>query len=176
VLILRVRAFISRPANCGEDEKDGEGHEATESSELSRDRLAGRACGQGAGSGAIQFTNSRRGRRYFREPFDRGHRRDEAITHAGNGLDETGFFGVIAQDRADFTDGSVDAVFGIDPGGNPTGGTQILEQVTLSPDGNHYSGKFTFRAYDIDGNPTLAVTGVLTATRITPNTPFSSLL
>jgi hypothetical protein len=65
---------------------------------------------------------------------------------------------------------------GNDPGGNPTGGAQILERVTLSPDGNSYSGKFTFQAYDINGNPTLAVTGELTATRITPSTPFSSLL
>jgi len=65
---------------------------------------------------------------------------------------------------------------GNDPFGNPAGGAQILEQITLSPDGNSYSGKFTFQAYDVNGNPTLAVTGVLTATRITTSTPFSSLL
>lgn len=65
---------------------------------------------------------------------------------------------------------------GNDPGGNPEDGAQLLEQVTLSPDGNHYSGAFKFQAYDINGNPTLAITGTLTATRITPSTPFSSLL
>jgi hypothetical protein len=65
---------------------------------------------------------------------------------------------------------------GNDPSGNPQGGAQLLEQITLSPDGNYYSGKFSFQAYDIKGNPTLAVTGTLTATRITPSTPFSSLL
>jgi hypothetical protein len=65
---------------------------------------------------------------------------------------------------------------GNDPFGNPEDGAQILEKVTLSPDGNHYSGKFTFQAYDINGNPSLAVTGVVTATRITTSTPFGSLL
>lgn len=65
---------------------------------------------------------------------------------------------------------------GNDPFGNPQDGAQLLEQITLSADGNHYSGKFTFQAYDINGNPTLAVTGELTATRITTSTPFSSLL
>ncbi|HTW62466.1 MAG TPA: hypothetical protein VMD55_11705 [Terracidiphilus sp.] len=65
---------------------------------------------------------------------------------------------------------------GNDPSGNPQGGAQLLEQVTLSPDGNHYSGRFTFQAYDLSGSPTLEVTGVLTATRITTSTPFGSLL
>ncbi len=64
---------------------------------------------------------------------------------------------------------------GNDPMGNPQGGAQILEKITLSPDGNSYSGKFTFQAYDTNGNPTLAVTGTLTAKRITPDTPFSAL-
>lgn len=65
---------------------------------------------------------------------------------------------------------------GNDPGGNPQDGAQLLEQVTLSPDGNHYSGKFTFQAYDIKGEPTVSVTGVMTATRITVTTPFQNLL
>lgn len=65
---------------------------------------------------------------------------------------------------------------GNDPDGNPQGGAQLLEQVTLSPDGNHYSGTFRFQAYDINGSPTLMITGVLTATRITPTTPFRNLL
>lgn len=65
---------------------------------------------------------------------------------------------------------------GNDPSGNPQDGAQLLEQITLSPDGNQYSGRFTFQAYDINGNPTVMITGVLTATRITVSTRFSSLL
>jgi len=65
---------------------------------------------------------------------------------------------------------------GNDPFGNPIDGVQLLEEVTLSPDGDHYSGKFTFKSYDTNGNLQVTITGVLTATRITTSTPFSSLL
>lgn len=65
---------------------------------------------------------------------------------------------------------------GNDPFGNPVDGVQILEAVTLSPDGNHYLGTFKFVGYDINGNPSPTITGQLTATRITTTTPFSSLL
>ncbi len=65
---------------------------------------------------------------------------------------------------------------GNDPTGNPQGGAQLIEHVTLSPDGNHYSGTFTFTAYDTSGNPGPSYTGVFTAKRITPDTPFSDLL
>ena len=64
---------------------------------------------------------------------------------------------------------------GNDPTGNPQGGAQILEKVTLGQDGNHYSGTFSFQAYDINGNPTLMITGTLKATRITPSTSFKEL-
>jgi hypothetical protein len=64
---------------------------------------------------------------------------------------------------------------GNDPTGNPQGGAQILEKVTLSPDGNHYSGTFRFQAYDTSGNPTLMITGGLKATRITTSTSFKEL-
>ena len=60
--------------------------------------------------------------------------------------------------------------------GVPIGGAQLLEDVTLGPDGNHYSGRFTFTAYDTTGKPGMSFTGTLAATRITPSTPFSSLL
>jgi hypothetical protein len=60
--------------------------------------------------------------------------------------------------------------------GNPTGGAQILEQVTLSPDGNHYSGRFSLTAYDTSGNIEVTFTGTLSATRITVGTKFSDLL
>jgi hypothetical protein len=54
-------------------------------------------------------------------------------------------------------------------------GAQLLESVTLSPDGNSYSGSFTLQAYDGNQNPTVYFTGVLTATRITPGTSITDL-
>lgn len=65
---------------------------------------------------------------------------------------------------------------GNDPMGNPQGGAQILEKINLSPDGNSYTGSFSFAAYDTTGKVTLTLTGTIAATRITPATPFSSLL
>lgn len=65
---------------------------------------------------------------------------------------------------------------GNDPNGNPQDGAQLLEGITLSPDGNHYSGNFKFKAYDIDGKVTVTITGQVAATRITTSTPFGSLL
>ena len=60
--------------------------------------------------------------------------------------------------------------------GAPQGGAQIIEKITLSPDGNSYTGTFTLHAYDTSGNVYVWFTGVLSAKRITPNTPFSALL
>ena len=60
--------------------------------------------------------------------------------------------------------------------GNPQAGVQLVEQVTLSPDGNGYSGKFKLDAYDQNGHLTVSFTGVLRATRITVGTPFGTLL
>lgn len=60
--------------------------------------------------------------------------------------------------------------------GNPAGGAQILEQLTLRPDGNHYSGTFTLTAYDTSGNIEVSFTGTLSATRITTGTKFTDLL
>jgi hypothetical protein len=65
---------------------------------------------------------------------------------------------------------------GNDPMGNPQGGAQILEKINLSPDGNSYTGSFSFTAYDTTGKVTLTVTGTLAATRITPATQFGDLL
>jgi hypothetical protein len=64
------------------------------------------------------------------------------------------------------------------PIGPPTGPTQIVENVILSRDGNHYVGTFTLDAYDTpsNGNKLLAhIVGVITATRITVHTPVSSV-
>lgn len=59
--------------------------------------------------------------------------------------------------------------------GNPAGPTHIVEEVTVSPDGNHFTGTFTLDAYDTSGNITHIV-GVLTATRITVDTTVGDLL
>jgi hypothetical protein len=60
--------------------------------------------------------------------------------------------------------------------GNPTGPTRILQQVTLSPDGKHYSGTFTLDAYDTSGTQVAHIVGVIAATRITTNTTVPDLL
>jgi hypothetical protein len=59
--------------------------------------------------------------------------------------------------------------------GNPQAGAQLTEQVTLGPNGNSYSGRFSLTAYDANGHPSVSFTGVLTATRITTNTSITSL-
>jgi hypothetical protein len=56
------------------------------------------------------------------------------------------------------------------------GGAQIIEKITLSPDGNSYSGTFTLHAYDTSGKVYVWSTGVISAKRITSETPFSNLL
>ena len=60
--------------------------------------------------------------------------------------------------------------------GAPQDGAQLIEQITLSPDGESYTGTFTLNAYDTSGNVYTSFTGTLTASRITPDTPFSALL
>jgi hypothetical protein len=58
----------------------------------------------------------------------------------------------------------------------PTAGpTHITETITLSTDGNRYSGTFTLDAYDTSGNIATAFTGLITATRITINTTTNDL-
>jgi hypothetical protein len=60
--------------------------------------------------------------------------------------------------------------------GNPQGGAQLIEEITLSPDGKHYSGTFTLDAYDPSGNQVAHILGVLSATRVTINTKVKDLL
>jgi hypothetical protein len=60
--------------------------------------------------------------------------------------------------------------------GNPTGPTRILQQISLSADGSHYSGTFTLDAYDTSGNHVAHIVGVIAATRITTNTTVPDLL
>jgi hypothetical protein len=59
--------------------------------------------------------------------------------------------------------------------GNPSGPTHIVEDVILSADGNHYIGTFTLDAYDMSNNRVAHIIGVIKGTRITVNTPESSL-
>lgn len=60
--------------------------------------------------------------------------------------------------------------------GNPAGPTRIAEDVTLSPDGNHYTGKFTVDAYDTSGTLVAHIVGVMNGTRITVDTTVGDLL
>lgn len=60
--------------------------------------------------------------------------------------------------------------------GAPQDGTQIIEKITLNPDGDSYTGTFTLKAYGASGNVYQTFTGTLKAKRITPETPFSALL
>ena len=57
--------------------------------------------------------------------------------------------------------------------GNPAGPTHIRETITLSRDGNQYSGSFILDATDTAGNIGPHIVGVIKATRITVNTPLS---
>ncbi|HLY43734.1 MAG TPA: hypothetical protein VKR52_21145 [Terracidiphilus sp.] len=59
--------------------------------------------------------------------------------------------------------------------GNPAGPTQLVESLTLSENGSHYSGTFKLDAYDTSNNLTVSFTGVLSATRITTSTTESEL-
>jgi len=60
--------------------------------------------------------------------------------------------------------------------GNPTGPARFLEEITLSADGNHYTGRFTLDAYDALGHPVAHIVGVVAGTRITLNTTVPDLL
>lgn len=57
--------------------------------------------------------------------------------------------------------------------GNPAGPTHIQETITLSRDGNQYSGSFILDATDPSGNSGPHIVGMIKATRITVNTPLS---
>jgi hypothetical protein len=62
--------------------------------------------------------------------------------------------------------------------GHPGGPTQIVEDIILSRDGNHYAGTFTLDAYDTPSNGNKLLThiiGVVMATRITVHTPVTSV-
>lgn len=60
--------------------------------------------------------------------------------------------------------------------GDPSGPTRITEKVTVSHDGNHFTGTFTLAAYDTKGNLTTSFTGALSGTRVTTSTTMGDLL
>jgi hypothetical protein len=60
--------------------------------------------------------------------------------------------------------------------GNPTGPTRIVENIFLSPDGNHFTGRFTLTAHDTSGNETAHIIGDMHGTRVTVHTKVSDLL
>jgi len=60
--------------------------------------------------------------------------------------------------------------------GPSVGPTQITEQITLSPDGNHYSGTFTLNAYDTNNKIYQTFTGTVSGTRVTVTTKETDLI
>jgi len=63
-----------------------------------------------------------------------------------------------------------------DPNSNLVGLANIREEVTLSPDGKSFTGTFTIDQYDQSGNLLVHIIGVVSATRLTVDTPASSVL
>jgi|SRR5437867_4051054 len=63
-----------------------------------------------------------------------------------------------------------------DPSGNLIGPAQIREQITLDRRGDRYEGTFTIDQYDLSGNPLAHLSGRITATRMTVETPVADVL
>ena len=60
--------------------------------------------------------------------------------------------------------------------GPSVGPTQITEEVTLSPDGMHYTGTFTLNAYDLNNAIFQTFTGTVSGTRVTIITKETDLI
>jgi hypothetical protein len=60
--------------------------------------------------------------------------------------------------------------------GNPQGPTRIIEKLTLSADGNSFTGTFWLRATDTTGKPTATIIGTLAGSRVTIQTTIPELL
>jgi hypothetical protein len=60
-------------------------------------------------------------------------------------------------------------------GSSLLGPAHIQEQVTVTPDGNQFTGTFTIDQYTEAGNSVAHVQGVITGSRITVNTPLQSV-
>lgn len=60
--------------------------------------------------------------------------------------------------------------------GNPQGPTRIVEQVTLSEDGNSFTGTFRLKGTDTSGKTVAYIVGVISGTRVTIDTTIHQLL
>jgi hypothetical protein len=60
--------------------------------------------------------------------------------------------------------------------GKLAGPSHIVEEVTLNPDGKHFTGTFTLDAYDSSNNLATHIVGVIAGTRITTSTTVDDLL
>jgi hypothetical protein len=60
-----------------------------------------------------------------------------------------------------------------DPNNNPVGPGNIREDVVLSPTGGSFTGTFTIDQYDQAGNTLIHITGEISGTRITVDSPAS---
>jgi len=63
-----------------------------------------------------------------------------------------------------------------DPNSNLVGVANLREEVTLSADGNTFTGTFTIDQYDQAGNKLVHLIGTVSATRLTVDTPASAVL
>ena len=63
-----------------------------------------------------------------------------------------------------------------DPNSNLVGVANIREEVTLSADGNTFTGTFTLDQYDQAGNKLVHLIGIVSGTRLTVDTPASAVL
>ena len=63
-----------------------------------------------------------------------------------------------------------------DQNGNLVGIANIREEIALSPNGKSFTGTFTLDQYDQAGNTLAHIIGTVSATRITEDTPASSVL
>jgi hypothetical protein len=63
-----------------------------------------------------------------------------------------------------------------DQNSNFVGVANLREDIVLSRDGNSFTGTFTIDQYDQSGNTLAHLVGVVSATRITVDTPASSVL
>jgi hypothetical protein len=60
--------------------------------------------------------------------------------------------------------------------GNPVGPTRIIENITVSADGNSLTGMFSLRATDTTGKTTAVVLGAMAGTRVNIDTTIPDLL
>ncbi len=60
--------------------------------------------------------------------------------------------------------------------GLPQGPTRVVENITLSADGNSFTGTFSLKATDTTGKTTAEIVGALSGTRITTTTSIQDLL